>query len=85
VLPTDLWLGNQAILGLNVGALSAVEPTRFHAAARAVMSLVAQGAIQPDVGDVMPAAEAAEAHRRLESRAAVGTLLLQMDELREWP
>ena len=73
---TDLWLGNQAVLELNVGSLSASEPARFNAAARAVMTLVAQGAILADVGAVLPLEEAGEAHRRLEARTAVGTMLL---------
>lgn len=80
VSPTDLWLGNQAILGLNVGALSAVDPERFAAAARAVFELIARRMVRVDVGGVLTLAEAAEAHRRLEARSVTGTLLLRASD-----
>ena len=76
ISPTDLWLGNQAILGLNVGALAATEPQRFQRAARRTMALAAAGAIGADIDRVYPLPEAADAHRRLESRLVTGTILL---------
>jgi NADPH:quinone reductase-like Zn-dependent oxidoreductase len=73
----DLWLGSHAVLGLNLGALAAAEPSRFQRAAREVFALIASGDLPIDVADVLPLSAVAEAHRRLERRAVAGTVLLR--------
>lgn len=44
----------------------------------AALGLARRGLLRPVVGDVLPLAEAAEAHRRLEAREAAGKLVLQV-------
>ncbi len=43
-----------------------------------LLRLVEEGALHLNVSAVLPLGEAAEAHRRLESRASVGKILLDM-------
>jgi NADPH2:quinone reductase len=76
--PTDLWLGNQAILGLNIGALAGADPQRFANAARTTIDLAARGALRVDIDRTYALEEVAEAHRRLESRLATGVVLLRV-------
>lgn len=79
VSPTDLWLGNQSILGLNIGALAVAEPDRFQEAARVVMALVARGAVHVEIDGTLPLDAAAQAHAQIEARSTIGTLLLRTD------
>jgi NADPH2:quinone reductase len=46
-------------------------------AARAdALRLVAEGRLRPQVDSVLPLADAAKAHRRIEDRAAIGKIVL---------
>lgn len=45
-----------------------------------VLHLMAQGLLSIDVSAVLPLAQAAEAHRRMESRSHLGKLLLRIQE-----
>ncbi|HWN44157.1 MAG TPA: zinc-binding dehydrogenase [Thermoanaerobaculia bacterium] len=51
-------------------------PERWAAARQELLRLVEEGALHLNVSAVLPLGEAAEAHRRLESRASVGKILL---------
>lgn len=42
------------------------------------MDLLARGEVRVDVTDVLPLADAAEAHRRIERRATTGKLVLRV-------
>ena len=46
---------------------------------RHVLPLIASGAIKPVVDTVFPLAEAAEAHRHMESNANFGKIILSVD------
>ncbi len=52
-------------------------PEDLAAAAAELLGHLASGAIKPDITELFPLAEAAEAHRALESRATTGSLLLK--------
>lgn len=52
------------------------KPERWAAARQELLRLVADGSLQLNVSAVLPLEEAAEAHRRLESRQSVGKILL---------
>jgi NADPH2:quinone reductase len=73
---TAIWLNNAEVLGVNIGAMSAAQPERVTAAGRAVIAML--GAAQLDAGaiEVIPFANAAQAHRMLEAKQVVGKLVL---------
>jgi NADPH:quinone reductase-like Zn-dependent oxidoreductase len=73
---TAIWLNNAEVLGVNIGAMSAAQPERVTAAARVVVEML--GTAQLDAGaiEVIPFANAAEAHRLLEAKRVVGKLVL---------
>jgi NADPH2:quinone reductase len=52
------------------------DKAEFSARAEAVLNQIGAGALKVTVGDRLPLAEAAEAHRRLEGRRTVGKVLL---------
>lgn len=52
---------------------------RLRACAQAVFDMVIEGYVQPSIAGVYPLAEAAQAHRLLESRATMGKLLLRVE------
>jgi NADPH2:quinone reductase len=71
---------------MNKGSLFLTRPTLGHyiarreelvAGASALFRLVADGVLQPRIGQRIPLAEAAEAHRRLEARSTTGATILQ--------
>jgi NADPH:quinone reductase-like Zn-dependent oxidoreductase len=47
---------------------------------RTIVPLFERGLLRPVVDEVFPAAEAAEAHRRMEANESFGKLLLDWDE-----
>lgn len=72
----DLWIGNAGVVGLNIAGLLAAEPERVaDLASRALDILARSNACVP--AEVLPLAEAAEAHRRLEARSVAGRLVLE--------
>ncbi len=71
---------------MNKGSLFLTRPTLGHyiarreelvAGASALFRLVAGGVLRPRIGQRIPLAEAAEAHRRLEARSTTGATILQ--------
>jgi NADPH2:quinone reductase len=75
-----LWFRNVAVLSYSIGHLSRQDPALVARQARAAMAMVADGRVTLDITDVLPLAEAREAHRRLEGRGTVGKLLLAVAE-----
>ena len=69
--PQDLWSNNIAIIGISVGSLG-------RDAFREVLKLMAQGKVKPVIDRVFPLAEAAEAHRYIESRKVFGKVVLKI-------
>jgi NADPH2:quinone reductase len=55
------------------------DPERWERTRRDLMRRAAEGSLQLMISRVLPLAEAAEAHRLLESRAVVGKILLSLD------
>ena len=74
--PLALIGANKGVLGVNLGHLWDV-PERVAAWTGRLLDLWRQGAIRPHVDCVVPFAEAAEAHRRLDERRNVGKVLLR--------
>jgi NADPH:quinone reductase len=70
---------NLAVVGFHLAALRAQHRELVAAAATVVLDRLREGSLRIAVGDVLPLAEAAEAHRRLESRRVSGKLLLAVD------
>lgn len=71
----DLWIGNAGVIGLNIAGLLEAEPERIPDLAANALEVLARDEARLPV-DVLPLAEAAEAHRRLESRSVTGRLVL---------
>jgi NADPH:quinone reductase len=70
---------NLAVVGFHLAALRAQHRELVASAAAAVLDRLRAGSLRIAVADVLPLAEAAEAHRRLESRQVTGKLLLAVD------
>jgi NADPH:quinone reductase-like Zn-dependent oxidoreductase len=68
---------NQALLGFNVGLWFALRPQQAAAALGALIELVAAGQVQVPIGAVLPLTAAAEAHRLIERRQAIGKVILK--------
>jgi NADPH2:quinone reductase len=70
------WLGNKSVRGLNVGGIASLMPSRIVTAGRRVLDLIADGALLPPPTQIMPLADAAEAHRLIEGRRVTGKIVL---------
>ncbi|NYI06924.1 quinone oxidoreductase family protein [Allostreptomyces psammosilenae] len=73
----ELWLTNRAVAGFNLAAFTAAYPTQAGAALRWALRVVAAGDVQVAVEE-LTLEEAAEAHRRIESGASTGKLVLRV-------
>lgn len=69
---------NKAIMGYSLGNLSQTAPHLLAASARQALNLLVQAPIKIDITDTLPLEQASEAHRRLESGATTGKLLLRV-------
>ncbi len=78
ISPLELWFTSKAVLGFNLQLVSATDPERVGRAMRAALAHVSSGEVRVDVTGVFSLAEAAEAHRRLESRSTTGKLVLRV-------
>lgn len=68
---------NQSLIGFNLGPWFALRPEVAFAALTQLVGWVATGEVTVPVGRSLPLAEAAEAHRLLESGATTGKLVLK--------
>ncbi len=75
----DVWLlaeGNKRLTGVSLALDSVVQPARVQPMIAGLLEDVAKGALRVVIDRRFPLAEAAEAHRYIESRAAFGRVLL---------
>jgi NADPH2:quinone reductase len=70
-----LWQGNFAMLGFAIGYYLPAHPEQGRPAAEAALRAVSQGLADMRI-ETLPLAEAAEAHRRIESGAVNGRIVL---------
>jgi NADPH2:quinone reductase len=80
VLPGSLWQTNKGIIGYSITSLSRTAPHLIAQTVQQVLRLMAEGSLRIDVSAVLPLEQAAEAHRRMESRSHVGKLLLHVQQ-----
>jgi len=71
-----LGAANRTLTGVFLGAEAVANPARVQALIAGLLDDVASGALQVAIDRRFPLAEAAEAHRYIESRAAFGRVLL---------
>jgi NADPH2:quinone reductase len=67
---------NASITGVFLGAEMAMNPPRVRAMIERLIARVASGELKVAVDRVFPLAEAADAHRYIESRQAFGRVVL---------
>ena len=78
-IPSDQLHGScRAVLGFSFGTLRRTRPQEASSIMQAVIPLLAEGKIHMMMGKQFALAEAAEAHRLLESRTSTGKLLLKV-------
>lgn len=75
VQTNTLWGGNLAMLGFAVGTYLPAHPEQACPAAEAAVKAVSQGLVDMHT-QTLPLAQAAEAHRRIESRTVNGRIVL---------
>ncbi|MGH9271282.1 MAG: quinone oxidoreductase family protein [Ilumatobacteraceae bacterium] len=78
--PPEVWPlmeRNASMTGVFLGAEIAVHPARVRAMIERLLQRVADGELRVVVDRVFPLAEAADAHRHIESRQALGRVLLR--------
>ncbi len=80
VLPSYLWRANKAVIGYSITSLSQTAPHLIADTVQKVLRLMAEGSLRIDISAVLPLEQAAEAHRRIESRSHVGKLLLRVQK-----
>jgi NADPH2:quinone reductase len=77
--PPDIWpimQRNASITGVFLGAEMVLNPERTHALVARLIERVASGELRVVIDRTFPLADAAEAHRYIESRKAFGRVLL---------
>jgi len=77
--PPEVWplmQKNAALTGVFLGAEMAVNPARVRPLIAGLLERVAAGELRVEIDRVFPLADAAEAHRYIESRQAFGRVLL---------
>jgi NADPH2:quinone reductase len=79
IAPSDLGAGS-FYLTRTAGRDYASAPDEWLARAQDVMGRAAAGELVADVSEVLPLANAADAHRRLEARESTGKILLRISE-----
>lgn len=71
----QIWLRNVTVAGFNAGAYLPAHPESIRPAAEVALKAVADGLVDTEV-EILPLAEAATAHERLESHTANGRIVL---------
>jgi NADPH2:quinone reductase len=71
----QLWLGSITVSGFNAGAYLPAHPDVVGPALEAALTVVSAGRADTEI-DILPFAEAATAHERMESRALNGRIVL---------
>lgn len=71
----QIWLGNVTVAGFNAGAYLPAHPEAIRPAAEVALKAVADGLVDTEI-ELLPLAEAATAHKRLESHTANGRIVL---------
>lgn len=76
--PLSLMAGNKAVIGYSISALNKANPEHTAATMRRAIDLLVEGHIRIDITDALPLEQAVVAHRRIESNASTGKLLLRV-------
>jgi NADPH2:quinone reductase len=76
--PMALLFGNKAVVGYSITALQKKHPEHTATTIRRAIDLLMEGHIRVDITDILPLEQAAIAHRRMESNATTGKLLLKV-------
>lgn len=78
--PIDMMMTNRAVFGVNMLHLAENDPELVTQELAEIVALVAKRQLDPIVDLVVPYAEAARAHRRLEERGNVGKVVLDFTQ-----
>ncbi|MGH2495665.1 MAG: quinone oxidoreductase family protein [Ktedonobacteraceae bacterium] len=78
VEPGVLMAGNKAVVGYSISALNRTNPEHTAATIRRAIDLLVKGHIRINITDILSLEQAAMAHRRMESNATTGKLLLRV-------
>ncbi|WP_370371090.1 zinc-binding alcohol dehydrogenase family protein [Catenulispora sp. GP43] len=73
----ELWFSNKTVSGFNLAAYSAVHPDRAGQALRRAVRAASEGTLRVQV-ETVPLEQAVETHRRIESGATTGKLVLDV-------
>jgi NADPH:quinone reductase-like Zn-dependent oxidoreductase len=68
---------NQLVTGFNIGLWFGLRPEQAGAALGELIGHVASGAVKVQLGEILPLAEARQAHRLLEARQVTGKVILK--------
>jgi NADPH2:quinone reductase len=73
----ELWFSNKTVSGFNLAAYSAVRPDRAGEALRRAVRAAGEGVLRVQV-ETVPLDQAVQAHRRIETGATTGKLVLEV-------
>ncbi|MFD7924087.1 zinc-binding alcohol dehydrogenase family protein [Streptomyces sp. NPDC059740] len=76
----ELWFTNRTVSGFNLAAFAAARPAEAGRALRRAVAAAAQGRLTAQV-ETVPVAQVAQVHRRIESGATTGKLVLDLAAL----
>lgn len=78
--PIKMMMENKGAFGVNMLTVTEDDPELIAAELKEVVDLVAQGVLTPVVDQLVPFADAAKAHRRLEEHGNVGKVILDLEK-----